>query len=254
MPTSDCVFVLLAFQGTSTGHHEKHPEDIVVSNQQGAVHHVHHVILDSHRALHSLQWPLVSDSWTWGEVKFIMATLNSNRGCNPFIRWNYLFYYTYSSNFHAYRDLSKQSLNRFSSRSKRHFYSSETKLFYLDHLAFPNLQVVPLSISHTTRVTQTTNIGLKNAFTSTFGTRRLRAVISYQSELFVPFSQKLEYVIKKSFICRYLSFRDEGIQMILLLGCRFCGWFTSSYCFCFVLSWKRRESNVVRGWYQWDFS
>ena len=69
--------------------------------------------------------------------------------------------------------------------------------FYLDHLAlkFPNLQVVPLSISHTTRVTQTTNIGLENAFTSTFGTRRLRAVISYQSELFAPFLQKLEYDI-----------------------------------------------------------
>ena len=57
-----------------------------------------------------LQWPLVSDSSTWGEVKFIMATLNLNRRCNPFIRWNYLFYYAYSSNFHAYRNLSKQSL------------------------------------------------------------------------------------------------------------------------------------------------
>ena len=76
---------------------------------------MHHVILDSHRALHSLQWPLVSDSWTWGEVKLIMATLNLNRRCNPLIRWKYLFYYAYSSNFHAYRtepSLSKQSLSK----------------------------------------------------------------------------------------------------------------------------------------------
>ena len=28
--------------------------------------------------------------------------------------------------------------------------------------------------------------------------------------------------------------------MILLLGYRFCGWFTSSCCFCLVLQWKHR--------------
>ena len=104
--TSDCVFVILDFQGISRGHHEKHPDpdDIVVSNQQGAV--LHHP--SSHTTSgenHTLLPAFVSDPWTWGEVKFIMATfnLNLNRHCNPFIRWNYLFYYAYSSNFHANR-------------------------------------------------------------------------------------------------------------------------------------------------------
>ena len=133
-----------------------------------------------------MQWPLVSDSWTWGEVKFIMATLNLNRRCNPFIRWNYLFYYAYSSNFHAYRNLSRQSLKKrlglLQDRNDITIQKLLQKLsyvgFYLDYLAFPNSQVVPLSISHTTRVTKTTNIGLKNAFTSTSGTRRLRRSFS----------------------------------------------------------------------------
>ena len=118
--------------------------------------------------------------------------------------------------------------------------TSETKLCRIDHLAFPNSQVTPLSISHTTRVTKTTNIGLKNTFTSTSGTRRLSVlVISYQGELFVPFPQSLNILFKNLSFVEYLSFRlgDEGIQTILLLGYRFCGWFTSSYCFYFVLSW-----------------
>ena len=160
-------------------HHEKHPDDMVVSNQQGAV--FHHPSCPENHAEHCiafLQWPLVSDSSTWGEVKFIMAALNLNRRCNPFIWWNYLFYYAYSSNFHAYRNLSKQSLKKriglLQDRNDITIQKLLQKLsyvgFYLDYLAFPNSQVVPLSISHTARVTKTT--------VSTSGTGRLRGSFS----------------------------------------------------------------------------
>ena len=60
-----------------------------------------------------------------------------------------------------------------------------------------------------------------------------------QSELFIPFPQRIYYL--KTYINRTLNqVSDDGIQRILLLRYRFCGWFTSSYCFCLVLQWKRR--------------
>ena len=58
--------------------------------------------------------------------------------------------------------------------------------------------------------------------------------------------------LKKLLFVEYPSLGDEGIQRTLLLSYRLRGWFTSSYCFCLALSWKRRESNVGRHWYQWD--
>ena len=76
----------------SRAHQEKHPDDIVVvSNLQGAVFFPPSIMsyntsitglswcLDG--ALHSLlQWRLVlSDSWTWGEVKFIIAAFDFHR-------------------------------------------------------------------------------------------------------------------------------------------------------------------------------
>ena len=60
-----------------------------------------------------------------------------------------------------------------------------------------NSHIVPSSISHTTRVTQTTNVGLNNAFTSASGTRRLRG--SFTNILpkvsCLSLCSKLEYVI-----------------------------------------------------------
>ena len=201
---------------------------------------MHHVILHSHRALHSLQWPLVSDSWTWGEVKFIMATLNLNRRCNPFIPWNYLFYYAYSSNFHANRtDVSQffhivkaVQKNKCSSGSKRHYYpSSETRLRRI--LPRPhrvsNSHIVPLSISHTTQVTQTTNVGLKNAFISASGTRRLRGSFTnilpkvscslpFLESLNMPFKILLFVVSEaKEFRWSYYSATDSAAAYEFLL-------------------------------------
>ena len=111
-------------------------------------------------------------------------------------------------------------------------------------LAFPNSHMVPLSISHTTRVTQTINIGLK--------TRLLRvclglgdsvglSVLSYSKWVVCSLSSKAWLLFKKLLFVEYLSFRDEGIHTILLLGYRLCSWFkfTSSYRFCLVLVWKR---------------
>ena len=101
-------------------------------------------------------------------------------------------------------------------------------------------------VSHTTRVTQTTNIGLKTC-SSVSGTRRLNgsfSIILPKVSCSFPFLKSLNMLLKKLLFVEYLSFRDEGIQTILLLGYRFCGcqWFTSSCCFWSVLSWKRSES------------
>ena len=137
---------------------------------------IRHVILawESRRALHSLL--AVTSRKRFMNLRrgqFIMATLNLNRRCNPFIRWKYLFYYAYSSNFHAYRNLSKQSLKkRIGPLQDRDDITIQITTSETKYLAFPNSQVVPLSVSHTSRVTKTTNICLKNAFTSTSGTRR----------------------------------------------------------------------------------
>ena len=62
--TSDCVFVALDFQGRSKEHHEKHPCDIVVSNQQGTVlHHAscHRILSQASCQCRPYYVPLVSD-------------------------------------------------------------------------------------------------------------------------------------------------------------------------------------------------
>ena len=95
----------------------------------------------------------------------------------------------------------------------------------------------------------------QSAFTSASGlggsvNLSVLSIIPKVSCLF-PFFNKL---FKKLLFVEYPSFGDEGIQIIILLGYRLRSWFTSSYCFCMVLPWKRRESNVGRRWYQWKSS
>ena len=140
--------------------------------------------------------------------------------------------------------------------SKRHYYS-QTLLQKRSCIGWPNL------ITSTTRVSKfdsfihiaydsinpDTNIDLKTCSPLLLGLGGSvgLSVLSYLKWSLFPSFKSLSF--EKLFFVEYLSFRDEGIQTILLLGYRFCSWFTGSYCFCLVLSWKRRESNVGRHWY-----
>ena len=121
----------------SSEHQEKHPGDIVGRSKQGAVLHAscqQYLYHRPHAGRMSGQCrsDLVSDSWTWGEVKFIMATLNLNRRCNPFIRWKYLFYYSYSSSFTHIASVTQffqpsiDCITRSSSRSKQRYTIQKT--------------------------------------------------------------------------------------------------------------------------------
>ena len=97
----------------------------------------------------------------------------------------------------------------------------------------------------------------QSMFISASGVRWLR--VSFSNILFkvsclFPFLRGLSMLFKKLLFVEYPIFGDEGIQRILLLGYRLCGWFTSSYRLCLVLPWKRRGSNVGRRWYQWALS
>ena len=70
--------------------------------------------------------------------------------------------------------------------------------------AFPNSHMVPLSISHATRVTQTTNIGLKKRLPRA---RRLRgsfSIIPLKVGCLFPFLKSL--TVKKLLFVEYLSF------------------------------------------------
>ena len=116
----------------SSEHQEKHPGDIVGRSKQGAVLHAscqQYLYHRPHAGRMSGQCrsDLVSDSWTWGEVKFIMATLNLNRRCNPFIQWKCLFYYAFSSSFTHIASVTQffqpsiDCITRSSSRSKQRY-------------------------------------------------------------------------------------------------------------------------------------
>ena len=188
----------------SKEHHEKHPGDIVRRSKQGAVLHASCQQYLPHAGHMSGKvsgqcrtlWPLVrrdswssrlpslSYPWTWGEVKFFISTWIN---LNPFSIFTHIHVGLMLpiSNIHRLH-LSKQSLNKrlgllqdqnditiqeTSSENKAVLDSTSTTSRFQIHKWL-------LSISHTTRVTQTTNIGLKNAFASTSGTRRLRGSFS----------------------------------------------------------------------------
>ena len=124
---------------------------------------------------------------------------------------------------------------------RKHFFwteavSDDPILFYLDHswaLAFPNS--IPLSILHTTRVTQKP-LSISNrvhlCFCGLGGSVGL-SVLSYLKWVLCSLPSKAWVSFEKLFLVEYLSFRDEGIQTILLLGYRFSVWFTYCFCWCY---------------------
>ena len=74
------------------------------------------------------------------------------------------------------------------------------------------------------------------AFTSATGARPLHGSFNVNIPRVVCSLSSRGLLLKKNYLWN-TQVSDDGI---LLLGYRFCGWFTSSYCFCLVLPWKRR--------------
>ena len=58
-------------------------------------------------------------------------------------------------------------------------------------------------------------------------------VLSYLKWVVCSLPSKAWVSFEKLFLVEYLSFRDEGIQTILLLGYRFSVWFTYCFCWCY---------------------
>ena len=80
--------------------------------------------------------------------------------------------------------------------------------------SFPNSRMVPLSISHTTQVTQTTNIGLKTRLPRA---RRLRgsfSIILPKVSFLFPFLKSLTLIFFKN-ICKISNFprRRDSVQV-----------------------------------------
>ena len=137
-------------------------------------------------------------------------------------------------------------LRVFFSRSKRHlltkylfYFFSEIKLFRMARfhftsttsweLAFPSSHMVPLSMSRTTQVTQTTNIDLTGCSSLPLelgGSLDLSVLFYPKWVVFSLSSKSLSMLFKKLLFVEYPSLGNKGIQTILLLGFGDCSWFT----------------------------
>ena len=93
--------------------------------------------------------------------------------------------------------------------------------FYLNRLAFPNSHMVPLSISHMTRLIQTTNIGLETRsplFLGLGGSVDLSIFLPKVSCYSLSWRAWVCYLQLKTFISKIPKFRRRRISEVLLLG------------------------------------
>ena len=87
------------------------------------------------------------------------------------------------------------------------------------------------------------HIAFTNAFVRGLGDSVCLSVLSHPKWVACSLSSEAWVCYLKTFICRIPKFPRRRNSEVLLLGNRFCGWFTSSCCF---LPLKRRR------WYQWE--
>ena len=147
--------------------------------------------------------------------------------------------------------------------TKHHVHSSSQRLFrnkaisdaaisfYLDHLVSTRVSKFTYgSFIHIAYASSNPDhqYRSRNAFTSVPRARRVRGSFS----IILPkvsccsLSSRAWVCYLKTIICRVPKFRRRRISEVLLLGNRLCGWFTSSYCFCLVLPWKRPHNHIFR--------